>query len=82
VHVVARHLEDEMVLLNLETETYFGLDRVGTRMWDVVSSSPSVEAAVIQLVAEYDADESTIRDDLEALLTQLIESGLAEVQAA
>jgi len=31
--VVFRELDGEAVILNLETGTYFGLDTVGTRIW-------------------------------------------------
>lgn len=79
--VITRPLDGELVLLNLDTETYFGLDEVGTRMWEVVSSSPSVEAALEQLVTEYDTDEATLRHDLQALLSQLVESGLVDLHA-
>jgi hypothetical protein len=77
--VVTRPLEGELVLLNLDTETYFGLDEVGTRMWELLSSSPSIEAAYEQLVAEYDVDEAMLRTDLEALLGQLVDGGLVEL---
>ncbi len=77
--VVTRQLDGELVLLNLDTENYFGLDEVGTRMWELVSSSRSVEDAFEQLVAEYDVDASTLRKDLEALLRQLVESGIVEL---
>lgn len=78
-HVVARPLDDETVLLNLDTETYFGLDEVGTRMLEVLRESASIDAAVTQLLSEYDTDEATLRSDLQALLTKLAENGLVEL---
>lgn len=77
--VVTRQLDGELVLLNLDTETYFGLDEVGTRMWEVLCSSSSVEEAYQKLVEEYDVDSATLRNDLESLLSQLVESGLLEL---
>jgi len=38
-HVLVRFLDRESVLLNLETERYFGLDETGTRMWQVLTSA-------------------------------------------
>ena len=78
-HVVTRALEDESVLLNLKSETYFGLDAVGTRMLEVLQSAKSVSDAVTQLASEYDAEESTIRADLQSLLERLVENGLVEL---
>jgi len=44
-HVPVRFLDQESVLLNLETERYFGLDETGTRMWQLLTTSPSINAA-------------------------------------
>ena len=43
-HVLVRVLDKESVLLNLETERYFGLDETGTRMWQLVTTAPSIDA--------------------------------------
>jgi len=44
-NVLVRILDRESVLLNLETEQYFGLDETGTRMWQLVTGLPNIEAA-------------------------------------
>jgi hypothetical protein len=40
--VLVRFVEKETVLLNLETECYYGLDETGTRMWQLVTAAPSI----------------------------------------
>ena len=77
--VVTRPLDDEMVLLNLDTETYFGLDEIGSRMLEVLRGSTTLAGAVAQLQSEYDVDEATLRADLEALLERLVSNGLVEL---
>jgi Coenzyme PQQ synthesis protein D (PqqD). len=81
-HVLIRFLDQESVLLNLETEKYFGLDAVGTRMWQLVTAAPSVAAALAQIVEEYDAPPETLRTDLTNLLQHLLDNGLIELQTA
>jgi len=81
-NVLIRFLDQESVLLNLETERYFGLDTVGTRMWQVVTTSRTVDAALAQLVEEYDAPLETLRTDLTNLLQHLLENGLIAMQPA
>ncbi len=76
-----RFLDEESVLLNLETERYFGLDAVGTRMWQLVTSSPTIDAALAGLVDDYDAEPETLRADLAALLEHLVENGLIAMLA-
>ena len=81
-NVLIRFLDQESVLLNLETERYFGLDAVGTRMWQVVTEAATVEAALARLVEEYDAPLETLRTDLTNLLQHLVDNGLIAMQPA
>jgi hypothetical protein len=77
--VLISGLQSESVLLNLESECYFGLDEVGTRIFSVLTNSPSIEAAYQQLLDEYDVDANVLRNDLLALVEQLAAQGLVEV---
>lgn len=78
--VLFRELDGESVLLNLNTESYLGLNEVGTRMWSVLTTQPTVQAAYEALIEEYDVAPETLRDDLEALLGQMLEHGLVELK--
>jgi hypothetical protein len=79
--VLISNLDGESVLLNLKTEIYFGLDEVGTRMWDVLTGADSIQAAFDVLAGEYDVEPDSLRSDLEELLEKLTGQGLLEVQA-
>ena len=81
-HVLIRFLDKESVLLNVETERYFGLDETGTRMWQLVTAAPSVEFAYRQLLDEYDVQAEPLRRDLIELLSRLVENGLLQVVAS
>ena len=74
--VLISHLQEESVILNLESERYFGLDDVGTRFFTVLTSSESIEAACQQLAAEYDVGPQVLRQDLLGLVDQLVDQGL------
>lgn len=78
-HVLVRFLDQESVLLNLKTEQYFGLDETGTRMWQLVTTSPNIDAAYQELLAEYDVQPETLRENLAELLGRLVENGLLQV---
>jgi len=80
--VLIREVGGEAVLLNLNSETYFGLDEVGTRMWQALTSASSIQHAYEQLLAEYDVDPDTLRSDLITLITDLVGHGLLELHEA
>jgi hypothetical protein len=78
-NVLVQNLDGEAVLLDLESGRYFGLDEVGARFWQVLAEAPSVEAAYETLAAEYDVDREKLRQDLYALLDELVEHQLITV---
>lgn len=81
-HVLVRFLDKESVLLNIETERYFGLDETGTRMWQLVTAAPKIEVAYQQLLEEYDVQPELLRENLADLLMRLVENGLLQVASA
>ena len=81
-HVLVRYLDQESVLLNLETERYFGLDETGTRMWQAVTAAPSIVAAFRELLEEYDVAPELLRLNLTDLLSRLVENGLLALHPA
>jgi|SRR6185369_1315236 hypothetical protein len=74
--VLISHLQEESVILNLESERYFGLDDVGTRFLTVLTTSESLEAAYETLSSEYEVDPQVLRQDLLALVEKLVDQGL------
>jgi Coenzyme PQQ synthesis protein D (PqqD) len=80
--VMLRIIGDEAVILNLKSEVYLGLDPVGTRMWTVLQSSPSIEAAHAALLDEFEVEPERLRQDMDRLLDQMLEQGLIELHPA
>lgn len=81
-HVLVRFLDKESVLLNLETERYYGLDETGTRMWQLLTTTPTIEAAYQELQNEFDVESELLRLHLTELLGRLVENGLLQIQPA
>lgn len=76
-HVLLQELPDQgLIFLDLRTEEYFGLDEVGTRMYETVVSAGTADGAFDQLVREYDVNAETLRSDLSSFLSRLVERGL------
>ena len=74
--VLISRLQEESVILNLDSERYFGLDEVGTRFLSVLTTSDSIEAAYQRLSDEYYVDGNVLRQDLLELVENLINQGL------
>jgi len=77
--VVSRVLEGEAVILGLAAGTYFGLDPVGTRIWQLIEERGSVKAILGRLVEEYDVEPQQCERDLFRLLHELQSQGLVTI---
>ena len=75
-HVVARRIGGETVILDLDSGTYFGLDPVGARIWDLIGDGKSLGEIRAALLAEYDVGEEELAADTERLLAELRSNGL------
>ena len=74
--VRSRRIADETVILHLETEQYFGLSGVGSRLWALLEHGTDADRAVKMLAAEYEAEPELVRSDVHALLSNLMASHL------
>ena len=74
--VLISNLQEESVILNLDSERYYGLDDVGTRFLSVLNTSDSIEAAYEVLRDEYDVDAHHLRQDLIELVDALVKQGI------
>ena len=74
--VLISQLQEESVILNLDSERYYGLDDVGTRFLSALTTSDSIETAFDLLRNEYDVDPQVLRSDLLALVENLVDQGL------
>lgn len=75
---VSRQVDGEIVLLDLVSGTYFGLDRVGARMWQLVEAEQGTLADVCDILGqEYEVSRDVLERDVLALAQQLIDQGLA-----
>jgi len=66
----------ETVILDLKSETYFGLDEVGTRIWQLLVEQEDMQSITATMLNEYDVEENQVEKDIQNLLTQLDEAGI------
>ena len=77
--VVFQVFHGEAVLLNLKSATYFGLDPVGTRIWQMFARDKRLSEIARTIAAEYDVPEDRCASELLALAEDLIQQGLVTV---
>ena len=80
--VLIQKVGDDAILLNLNTENYFALDEVGTRIIATLQESDSLKQAVRTLVGIYEVDESKLTSDAVRLVEECEQHGLLQVTEA
>jgi Coenzyme PQQ synthesis protein D (PqqD) len=74
--VISRELSGELVLLNLESGVYYGLDHVGTRVWQLLLQDKTVGDVCDAMLEEYEVQPDALQGDVSALVRELYEKGL------
>ena len=77
--VLFQEVSGETVLLDLASESYFGLDVVGTRVWGLLESGTSVGDMLDVLLDEYEVERDVLEKDVGELLEKLQEAGLIKL---
>jgi hypothetical protein len=70
--VLTRMAGSEMVLLDLDSEEFFGLDGVGARVFELLEEPRSFDDVITTLLREYDVDPETLTADVTALVSDLV----------
>jgi Coenzyme PQQ synthesis protein D (PqqD) len=74
-------LNEETVILHFNKGAYFGLNEVGTAIWQQLQKPQSVGAIRDAIVAEYEVDQGQCESDVLRLLTKLHDEGLIEIRS-
>jgi hypothetical protein len=76
---VSSDLAGETVLLSMQSAMYYGLDEVGSRIWELVREPIRVSALRDAITAEYDVEPERCELDVLGFLRELAANGLIEV---
>ncbi len=77
--VLARQVGEETVILHLASGTYFSLDPVGARVWQLLAQGATLAEVCAAIVEEYDVSEEQLARDVMDLVEDLAGHGLVVV---
>jgi len=79
--VLSQEVSGETVLLDMQSESYFGLDEVGTRIWQLLQEKHSLQEVFDVMLEEYEVEEKQLEKDLNELLNKLIDEELVTIMS-
>lgn len=77
-----REVQGESVLLHLDSGEYFGLDDVGTRVWQLIVENGDLDKVEAAMLEEFDVDQPTLSSDLRKMVDELAAKRLIEIEQA
>ena len=77
--VMARTVGDETIILDLASGTYYGLDPVGARMWQLMSEGNSLNSVCDSMLGEYEVTREAMEGDIRRLTEELQAKGLVSL---
>jgi len=73
---LVRTVDEEAVVLNLDDGQYYGLNAVATVIWEKLRDGQSLDEIVIAVLSDFDVAEDEARQDLEAVISEMLAKGL------
>lgn len=73
-------LAEEAAILNIKSGVYYGLNRVGARIWNLMQEPRAVADIQNTITGEYDVEPDRCARDLFRLLDELLAEGLIELK--
>ena len=70
-HIAWRRVDNEIVVLDLESSLYYSFNDTGARIWELLAERATLEQAVVRVADEYNAPQKTIEKDAHDFLTGL-----------
>jgi hypothetical protein len=77
--VLTAQVDDQILMMSIERGSYFGLDDIGSDIWQRIEPPCSFAELVDRLAADYDADRAIIAADVKTLLDRLVESDVVRL---
>lgn len=75
------HLDDQVIMINLETGAYFALEAAAAECWVALDAGAGFDDIVSEVVRRYDVDRARAETDVEAFLDSLVNEGLVQWSA-
>ena len=77
--ILASVMEDEVVMMNLQTDSYYGTNAVGTRIWELLEQPLTVAELCQRLQEEFEVDDETCQQDVLPFLEKIIDEKLVRI---
>jgi len=79
LEIVSSDMDGEMVMMSIMNGEYYGIDAIGSHIWQLLDEQISIEDLCTKLCEIYDVDVEECRRDVDAFLTKMLEHKIVQI---
>lgn len=77
--ILASKLDDEVMMMNLESNHYYAMDPVGSHIWQLLQQPITIADLCTSLHQEFEVDEETCQQDTVTFIQQMLDEKLVRI---
>jgi hypothetical protein len=77
--IVFNKLDDEIVMMSIKNGEYYGLDNIGSRIWEIIEKPVTLIQLVHKLKEEYNVEIQQCENDVIEFLEMLLKKNLIQI---
>ncbi|MCK5679644.1 lasso peptide biosynthesis PqqD family chaperone [bacterium] len=78
--LVSSDIDGEVVMMSIENGKYYGLDLIGSRIWELIEKPLPVSDLIDQLLLEFKVERETCEKDVIYFLQKLDDDNMLEIK--
>jgi len=69
-------VDEELIILDTQSENYFALDAIGAVMWEQLSKEHSTQKLYTYMLTHYEVEETMLKQDIKTFIHTLLKHKL------
>ncbi len=79
-NIATAEIDGELVMMNLNSNAYYGLDDIGSEIWGLLETPLTVSQLCQTLADMFDVGEKTLQEDVRSFLSSLLKEKMIELK--
>ncbi len=79
--IISSKIDDEVVMMSIEEGKYFGLDPIGSIIWELLEQPQSLADIIPQLQKDFDVEEDQCQEDCSKFILDMLNKNTLIIQA-
>ena len=78
--VIFKELDDEMIIMDMNSGRYFGLNETGAKIWSLLNDHHNIGTIINLLHDEYEISKEKCKKEVIAFIQDILDKGLINVE--